>query len=150
MAGSWLIASVWTDLIRASSSTTFAVHGISSLAQVPLRPCRLNLYLLGATGNRPWPLVMVVSRGPAPLEFVQEYPEPIEGRSIVAGLGDDDIFPGLLAQPEPGVDPFAEVTEKRFPVATATFPADQFVDGLLVATQEKGESRQRRRSNVHA
>src|SRR5260370_27496820 len=63
-AGSWLIASVQTVLTRANSSTTFAVHGISSLAHTPALPCRANLYLDGATGKRVWPLVMVVSRWP--------------------------------------------------------------------------------------
>ena len=43
VAGSWLIASVWSDLTTASWSTTFAVQGKSSLTQVPLCPCLREL-----------------------------------------------------------------------------------------------------------
>ena len=35
IAGSWLIASVWSDLTKQSSSATFAVQGSSSLTQAP-------------------------------------------------------------------------------------------------------------------
>ena len=67
-AGSWLIASVQTVLTSAMSSTIFAVQGSSSLTHVPDWPCRANLYFDGATGNRAWPLVMVVSRWPLRIE----------------------------------------------------------------------------------
>src|SRR5258708_11207216 len=63
-AGSWLIASVQTLLMTASSSTILDVHGSSSLTQRPLLPCWANLYFDGATGRRPCPLVIVVSLWP--------------------------------------------------------------------------------------
>src|SRR5579871_5772095 len=63
-AGSWLIASVFTVLMIARSSTILAVHGISSLTQVPALPYWRNLYFDGAIGKRAWPLVMVVRRCP--------------------------------------------------------------------------------------
>src|SRR4051794_19830603 len=63
-AGSWLIAFVWTDRITAISSTIFAVWGITSLIQVPHRPALENANFDGATGNRAWPLVIVVIRWP--------------------------------------------------------------------------------------
>ena len=66
MAGSWLIASVHTVLMRAMSSTILALYGISSLAQTPFLPCWLNLYFDGATGSRfhalPTPTRMLDSR----------------------------------------------------------------------------------------
>jgi hypothetical protein len=62
VAGSWLIASVWSDLTIASWSTIFAVQGKSSLTQAPLWPARWNLKRLGARGKLFWPEVMVVRR----------------------------------------------------------------------------------------
>ena len=62
VAGSWLIASVWSDLTTASWSTTFAVQGKSSLTHVPLCPAWANLKRLGATGKLFWVDVMVVRR----------------------------------------------------------------------------------------
>ena len=63
-AGSWLIALVWTVFTSAMSSTCFAVCGSSSLTHMPHWPCCANFNMLGATGNRAWPLVIVVSRWP--------------------------------------------------------------------------------------
>ena len=40
IAGSWLIASVWTDLMKHSSSTTLAVCGSSELTHAHLRRLR--------------------------------------------------------------------------------------------------------------
>ncbi len=67
-AGSWLIASVQTDRISANSSTILDVQGKSSLIQAPDLPCWANLNFDGATGNRDWPLVIVVSRWPLRIE----------------------------------------------------------------------------------
>ena len=64
MAGSWLIASVCILRMMHISSATLAVYGSSSVIHAPDLPARLNLNLDGATGNRAWPLVMVVSRWP--------------------------------------------------------------------------------------
>ena len=64
MAGSWLIASVCMLRTKQRSSTIFAVWGSISLTHMPLLPCCLNLYFDGATGNRAWPEVIVVSRWP--------------------------------------------------------------------------------------
>ncbi len=50
------------------SSTIRDVQGKSSLTHVPAWPCRANRYFEGATGNRDWPLVMVVSRWPMRIE----------------------------------------------------------------------------------
>ena len=66
-AGSWLMALVWTVLISAMSSTIFAVCGSSSLTQRPLWPCCAKANFDGATGNLPWPLVIVVMRSPRKL-----------------------------------------------------------------------------------
>jgi hypothetical protein len=64
-AGSWLIAFVWTLLMTAMSSTTLAVCGSRSvLTHRPHWPFCSNLNLLGATGKRVWPLVIVLSRWP--------------------------------------------------------------------------------------
>ena len=63
-AGSWLIASVQVVCTRAISSTILDVQGSNSLTHMPDWPCRANLYFDGATGNRAWPLVMVVRRWP--------------------------------------------------------------------------------------
>ena len=49
IAGSWLMASVQTVLMRAMSSTIWLVHGSSSLTHVPLRPNCLKLKIVGAT-----------------------------------------------------------------------------------------------------
>src|SRR5262249_18222139 len=61
-AGSWLMASVWTLLMTAILSTTLAVHGSNSVIGVPHLPAFTNSNFDGATGNRCWPLVMVVRR----------------------------------------------------------------------------------------
>ncbi len=68
MAGSWLIASVQTVRMNATSSTILDVYGISSLTQAPDWPCCANLYFDGAMGKRVWPLVMVVRRWPWRIE----------------------------------------------------------------------------------
>src|SRR5262245_19240540 len=61
-AGSWLMALVCSVLTTARSSTHFAVYGNNSLTQRPQLPCCSNLNIDGATGNRAWPLVIVVIR----------------------------------------------------------------------------------------
>src|SRR5436190_465566 len=63
-AGSWLIASVCTDLMNEILSACFAIFGSSSLIHAPDWPCCLNLNMLGATGKRDWPDVIVVRRCP--------------------------------------------------------------------------------------
>ena len=50
-AGSWLIASVYIDLMKHRSSATFARCGISSLTHAPDSPCCWNLNSDGATGK---------------------------------------------------------------------------------------------------
>ena len=67
-AGSWLIALVCTLRTIARSSTSLAVHGSSSLTHAPLFPCCAHLNSDGATGNRAWPLVIVVMRWPIRIE----------------------------------------------------------------------------------
>ena len=52
-AGSWLIAFVCTVLIKAMSSTCFAVCGSNSSPQRPHCPCCANLNKLGATETAP-------------------------------------------------------------------------------------------------
>ena len=64
MAGSWLIASVFMLRMKHISSTMLAVRGRSSDTYIPLLPCRLNLYIEGAIGNRFCPDVIVVRRWP--------------------------------------------------------------------------------------
>src|SRR5438477_7090180 len=81
-AGSWLIASVQTVLIRASSSATFAVHGSSSLTQRPHLPCCANLYFDGAMGKRACPLVMVVRRCPLRMDSGRS----LSNCSVILGL----------------------------------------------------------------
>src|SRR5438067_1528490 len=81
-AGSWLIASVQTVLMTASSSTILAVHGNSSLTHTPALPRRANLYFDGAIGNRDWPLVIVVSRWP----LMTEGGRSLSNRSASLGL----------------------------------------------------------------
>src|SRR6185295_5990696 len=63
-AGSWLIASVWTDLMNEILSTCLAMFGRSSLTHAPDCPCCLNANFEGATGKRDWPEVIVVRRWP--------------------------------------------------------------------------------------
>ena len=63
-AGSWLIALVCTVFTTAMSSTIFAVCGRSELTQRPHSPCWVNVNFVGATGNFPCPLVIVVMRSP--------------------------------------------------------------------------------------
>ncbi len=62
IAGSWLIASVCIDRMNAILSTNFDVCGNNSLTHIPESPYWAKLYLLGAIGNRDWPLVIVVKR----------------------------------------------------------------------------------------
>ena len=65
MAGSWLIASVCIERMKATSSEHFENHGRSSeFIHMPAFPNCANLYLDGAMGKRFWPLVIVVSRCP--------------------------------------------------------------------------------------
>ena len=64
IAGSWLIASVYMDLMTHISSAMVAVCGSSSLSQMPLLPCCANLKIDGATGNFACPAVMPVRRCP--------------------------------------------------------------------------------------
>ena len=45
------MASVCMDLMKQSSSTSFAVHGIKSLTHAPLWPCCANLKMEPAMGN---------------------------------------------------------------------------------------------------
>ena len=52
IAGSWLIASVCSDLMKHSSSATRAVCGSSSLIHAPVWPCCVNLNIEAATGKR--------------------------------------------------------------------------------------------------
>ena len=40
IAGSWLMASVWTERMTVMSSAIFLCHGSSSLIQVPASPQR--------------------------------------------------------------------------------------------------------------
>ena len=62
VAGSWLMASVWSDFTSAMRSTMRAVCGKSSLTHMPLCPCCENLKRLGATGKPFCFEVIVVSR----------------------------------------------------------------------------------------
>src|SRR4030095_1939382 len=64
MAGSWLIASVCSDLMKHRSSTTFAVWGSNSLTHAPHWPCRANLKIDPASGRDDWLADIVVSRCP--------------------------------------------------------------------------------------
>ncbi len=64
IAGSWLIASVLTDLMIVMSSTIVEMCGNSSLTHEPQCPCCANLKTDGAQGNRAWPEVIVVMRLP--------------------------------------------------------------------------------------
>src|SRR5215213_959653 len=63
MAGSWLIASVWSDFTTAISSAMVATFGSNSLTQVPALPCWANLNREGATGRVFWPEVIAEQRG---------------------------------------------------------------------------------------
>ena len=65
MAGSWLIASVCIERMKATSSTHFVNHGSSSeFIHIPFCPYCANLYFDGAMGNRACFEVMVVRRCP--------------------------------------------------------------------------------------
>src|SRR5947208_1872337 len=64
MAGSWLIASVLSDLTTAMSSATVATFGSSSLTQRPHLPCCANLNIGATQGNDFCPAVMPVTRCP--------------------------------------------------------------------------------------
>ena len=65
------MASVLTVLTMVMSSTIFAVCGSSSLIQVPLSPCSVELEDRGATGSEFWPEVMPVIRWPLRMESGQ-------------------------------------------------------------------------------
>ena len=52
MAGSWLMASVWTLRMTHRSSTIFAVHGSVSQTSVPASPWRAKSNFEGAMGKR--------------------------------------------------------------------------------------------------
>ena len=58
------MASVFSDLQMAMSSTIVAVFGSSSLTQAPHRPCWANLKIGAAQGNDFCPEVMPVTRWP--------------------------------------------------------------------------------------
>ncbi len=64
MAGSWLMASVYIERMKQTSSATCGRYFHSSLNHMPHLPWRANLYLEGAMGKRAWPEVMVVRRWP--------------------------------------------------------------------------------------
>ena len=64
MAGSWLMASVYMDLMKHRSSTTSAACGMSSLTHAPDFPYCAKLNWDGAIGKRSWAEVMVVRRCP--------------------------------------------------------------------------------------
>src|SRR5262245_56232064 len=69
MAGSWLMASVCIERMKAIESTQRAVQGNSSVfIHRPHWPAGRNLYLEGAIGKRFCPEVMVVSRWPMRIE----------------------------------------------------------------------------------
>ena len=63
-----LIASVFMLRMKHISSTMRDVYGSTSLTHIPHSPCCANLNLLGAIGNRAWPLVIVVRRCPWRIE----------------------------------------------------------------------------------
>ena len=64
IAGSWLIASVWSDFTKHSSSAIREVHGSSSLIQAPPWPYCANLKGEPAMGSVAWLADMPVSRCP--------------------------------------------------------------------------------------
>ena len=65
MAGSWLIASVYIERIKATSSTHLENHGSNSeFIHMPLLPNCANLYFDGAMGKRVCFEVIVVRRWP--------------------------------------------------------------------------------------
>jgi hypothetical protein len=74
MAGSWLMASVWTDLMKHKSSTIFAVCGSSSLTHAPDLPCCWNLNADPASGSDAWFADMPVSRCPMRTDAGSSWP----------------------------------------------------------------------------
>ncbi len=74
MAGSWLIASVWTERTRQMSSRTPAVCGRRELSHVPARPACWNGNLGAMTGKLFCPEVMPVSRCPCRMESGSSVP----------------------------------------------------------------------------
>ena len=81
-AGSWLMASVFIDLMKHRSSTTLAVEGINSLTQAPDPPYWPNLKTDGATGRLSCVAVIPVRRCPMRTEPGSSWPR----RSLRAGL----------------------------------------------------------------
>jgi hypothetical protein len=82
MPGSWLIASVYIDLTKHRSSTTFAVWGNRSLTHAPDCPCCANLKFGGATGKVACVEVMPVNRCPIRIDAGSSEPR----RSCSRGL----------------------------------------------------------------
>ncbi len=80
VAGSWLIASVFIDLMTAMSSTIFATLGINSLTHRPHWPCWANLNIGAAQGNDFWPDVMPVMR--CPPRTLSGSSEPLSSASL--------------------------------------------------------------------
>ena len=74
MAGSWLMASVTTDLTKHRSSTTPAVWGSSSLTGAPHLPCVANLNAEPASGSDAWKALMPVSRWPPRTDSGKSWP----------------------------------------------------------------------------
>ncbi len=64
IAGSWLIASVYSELTMQRSSTTREVQGNSSLTHVPACPCRAKRNSEPAIGRVAWLADIDVSRCP--------------------------------------------------------------------------------------
>ena len=62
IAGSWLIASVWSVLITAIRSAIEAMWGSRLLTQVPLSPCCAKVTRGATTGNEVWCDVIEVTR----------------------------------------------------------------------------------------
>ena len=74
MAGSWLIASVFTVFMTHRSSMILPVCGNNSLIQVPFLPCWVNLNFEPMTGKLFWPEVMPVRRWPMRIESGSSVP----------------------------------------------------------------------------
>src|SRR5260370_36272820 len=67
-AGSWLMASVYADLIKVTWSATLAVYGISSLTHAPDWPCCWNANFEGTMGKFNCAEDMLVRRCPMRME----------------------------------------------------------------------------------
>ena len=76
------MASVFTVLMMARSSTIFAVCGSSSLTQAPDCPCCWNLKMERATGKALCPEVMPVMRWPM---------RTLPGSSVPESLSSDGL-----------------------------------------------------------